>query len=68
MATTVATRNPSSSRTRVVPLEQYIAEHPTVRVFPPTSERATRIAMQTMWALIVVSLVILVLDEAGLFG
>ncbi|KJF20590.1 MULTISPECIES: hypothetical protein [Rhodococcus] len=68
MATTVETRNPRSSSVRTVPLAQYIEEHPTVRVFPPTSERAARIAMQTMWALIAVSLVILVLDEAGLFG
>lgn len=68
MATRAALKDPAHRSARAVPLSQYIAEHPAVRVFPPTSERATRIAMLTMFALIAVSLVILVLDEAGLFG
>ncbi|MCJ0904528.1 hypothetical protein B2J88_16610 [Rhodococcus sp. SRB_17] len=68
MATSVAVRSSATSSKRTIPLSQYVAEHPAVRVFPPTSERATRIAMLTMFALIAVSLLVLVLDEAGLFG
>lgn len=65
MATSTSVRNPT---TRTVPLSQYLVEHPIERVFPPTSERAARMAMLTMFALMAVTLVILVLDEAGVFG
>ena len=49
-------------------LSEYVTEHPAQRVFPPTSERAARMAMLIMFALMAVTLVVLVLDEAGIFG
>ncbi len=41
---------------------------PRSAFFPPTSERAARMAMLIMFALMAVTLVVLVLDEAGIFG
>ncbi|MCY4667910.1 MAG: hypothetical protein OXC29_07970 [Rhodococcus sp.] len=68
MATTAAVQNPTRSRARTMSLSEYVAEHQAQRVFPPTSERAARMAMLIMFALMAVTLVVLVLDEAGIFG
>lgn len=68
MATSNTMQNAKRSGTRTMSLSQYVAEHPAQRVFPPTSERAARTAMLVMFALMAITLLILVLDEAGVFG